>query len=169
MRALLVYESMFGNTGTVAAAVAKGLRGAGLEVEALHVTDAPPVPDDGVGLLVVGAPTHALSLSRPESRRSAEEQGASTVDGPGLREWLEALPRGDGAVAAFDTHIDKRIPGSASKAALRRLRKRGYRPLVPAESFYVTDVAGPLVDGELVRAERWAGELARQVATGVDA
>jgi hypothetical protein len=162
MRVLLVYESMFGNTRTIAEAVAQGFRAAGVDVEVSEIADAPPVPDEGVDLLVVGAPTHALSLSRPESRRSAEEQaeGELVSTGPGLREWLEGLPRGRCAVAAFDTHIDKRIPGSASKAAQRRLRKRGYRPAAPAESFYVTDIAGPLVDGEVERATRWAADLA---------
>jgi hypothetical protein len=168
VRVLLVYESMFGNTRTIAEAVAQGFRGAGVDVDASEVTDAPPVPDDGIGLLVVGAPTHALSLSRPESRRSAGEQGAEeqASTGPGLRDWLESLPRGSCAAAAFDTHIDKRIPGSASKAALRRLRKRGYRPAMPAESFYVSDVAGPLVDGEVARARRWAEVLAATMLVG---
>jgi hypothetical protein len=162
MRVLVVYESMFGNTRTIAEAVARGVADAGIEVTAVEVGDAPAALAEDVGLLIVGAPTHALGLSRPESRRSAGDQASEPLvsEGTGLREWLAALPRGEVRVAAFDTHIDKRIPGSASKAALRRLRRLGYQPALPAESFYVRDVAGPLVDGELERAGRWASTLA---------
>jgi hypothetical protein len=162
MRVLVVYESMFGNTRTVADAVVRGVSDAGVEVTSVEVGDAPATLAEDVGLLIVGAPTHALSLSRPESRRSAADQATEPLvsGGQGLREWLAALPRGDVHVAAFDTHIDKRIPGSASKAALRRLRRLGYTPVLPAESFYVSDIAGPLADGEVARAERWATTLA---------
>jgi hypothetical protein len=162
VRALVVYESMFGNTRTIAEAIAAGLRSSGIDVDVVEVGSAPGGPGEDVGLLVVGAPTHALSLSRPESRASAGEQ----IDGPvlsmgiGLREWLASLPTGDTLVAAFDTHIDRKVPGAASRAALKRLRRRGYRVAQPAESFFVSDTVGPLVDGEVARAERWGIELA---------
>jgi hypothetical protein len=168
VRALVVYESMFGNTRIIAEAVGVGLRGAGMDVEVLEVGAAPPAPDAEVGLLVVGAPTHALSLSRPESRGSAAEQadGPLVSMGVGLREWLASLPHGDGRVAAFDTHIDRRVPGAASRAALKRLRRRGYRVASPGESFYVSDTTGPLVDGETARAERWGADLATSLVVG---
>lgn len=170
MRAVIVYESMFGNTQTIAEAVALGLSIHGIEVVHCEVGQAPPELVEDHDLVVVGAPTHALSLSRTESRASAAEQATAPLVSPGegIREWLERLPAGDGRhIATFDTHIDKRIPGSASKAARRRLRRLGYRPVAPAESFFVSDMQGPLVDGEVERARAWGVRLAMAIgATG---
>jgi hypothetical protein len=166
VRALVVYESMFGNTRAIAAAIAEGLEGADVEVELVEVGTAPAAPDADVGLLVVGGPTHALSLSRPESRSSAAEQAEGeplVSQGIGLREWLAALPAGRLPSAAFDTHADKRVPGAASRAANKRLRRKGYRAVLPPESFYVSGTAGPLVDGELERARGWGARLAAEV------
>src|SRR6187455_2965455 len=93
MRALVVYESMFGNTQAIASAVARGLSGR-MAVDLVEVTDAPTrVAAD---LVVAGGPTHAFSMSRPATRESAAEQahGRPLVSrGSGLREWLaEAGP-----------------------------------------------------------------------------
>lgn len=80
--------------------------------------------------------------------------------GIGMREWLQSLDHAADATqaAAFDTHIDKRVPGSAARAAEKRLRKLGFHIIESAESFYVSGTPGPLVEGELERARRW-GEL----------
>lgn len=69
-RALIVYESMFGNTATVAAAIADGLRELRYAVAICDVAWAPCSPLDA-DLLVIGAPTHAFSLSRPSTRSDA--------------------------------------------------------------------------------------------------
>lgn len=166
MRALVVYESMFGNTEALAQAVGDGVsRWASAMVVA--VTAAPTVVGPGVDLLVVGGPTHALSLSRPVTRAEAVEQGAPPVTPvhQGIREWLDDV-RLDGqtAVATFDTRVG-RVPGCAARAALRRLRRRGGIAVTPPESFAVTAAPGPLVDGELERARDWGASLAA-VVTG---
>jgi hypothetical protein len=181
MRALVVHESLFGNTRHIAEAIAEGLRagpegrpagtGAGVrEVEVVAVTEAPPTVPAGVGLLVVGSPTHAFGLSRPSTRHSAGEQGAppELADGAGLREWLGALePSAEHlAAAAFDTHIARpNLPGAASHAAERRLRKLGFRMLAAGESFFVEDVDGPLLDGERERAVGFGRQLAERMAS----
>lgn len=163
MKALVVYESMFGNTEQVARAVATGL-GKRLEVELVEVADAPEAIRD-VDLVVVGGPTHAFSMTRQATRVDAVSQGAShgTAEA-GLREWLATLPAGSQSqpVATFDTRVDKvrHLPGSAAKAAAKAVRRRGYLPAARPESFYVTDVAGPLLEGELDRAEAWGEALA---------
>ena len=71
MRALVVYESMYGDAQTIAAAIAEGLS-SHLDVSMCEVGSAPsPVPTD-IALLVVGGPTHAMTLSRSSTRRGAE-------------------------------------------------------------------------------------------------
>jgi hypothetical protein len=172
MRALVVYESMFGSTRIIAEAIAIGLSTQGVDVEVSEVGMTSSQLDDDIDLLVVGAPTHTFTLSRPETRSAAAEQATQALisTGIGLREWLDALPKGEGrAVAAFDTHADKRVPGSASRASHRRLRRRGYRAVLPAECFYVAGMQGPLVDGEVERARAWGAELAIAVQETGDA
>jgi hypothetical protein len=175
MRVLIVYESMFGNTREIAEAVAEGLRAGHdpelvemdpVEVGVVEVGEAPATLAD-VDLLVVGGPTHALGMSRPETRQSATEHTDEPLvsGGPGIREWLGGLAKNKGAAAAaFDTKVDKPwVPGSASGAAGRRLRKLGYHLVVPPTSFLVDGITGPLDEAETTRARRWGGRLAATV------
>jgi hypothetical protein len=53
----------------------------------------------------------------------------------------------------------RHLPGSAAKGAARAANRHGYESAAPAESFYVEDVEGPLLDGELERAEAWGQQL----------
>jgi hypothetical protein len=167
MKALVVYESMFGNTAQVARAVGDALAER-MDVEVLEVGDAPAPLLGLVDLVVVGGPTHAFSMTRPGTREDAVRRGAQPASATGIREWLARLQPGphSKAVAAFDTRVVtvRHVPGSAAKAAVRRLRRLGYRPQLRPESFYVEDVLGPLLEGELDRAYAWASGLAEAVA-----
>jgi len=163
-RALVVFESMFGNTRTIAEAIREGVSTL-MPTDLVEVGVAPSrIPDD-VTLVIVGGPTHAFGMTRPGTRADAAEQanGAIVSTGLGLREWLEALESSEGgvSVATFDTRIDKpRVPGSAARGAQKRLRRLGFRVVAPAESFYVAGTKGPLVPGEIERARRWAAAFA---------
>lgn len=109
MRAVVVYESMFGNTGEVAEAIAEGLR-THMSTDVVEVGHAGAAAAVDVDLLVVGAPTHALGLSRASTRAQAAAQagGAVVSAGIGLREWLGGLAASRGiAAAAFDTRLAK--------------------------------------------------------------
>ena len=99
MRALVVYESMYGNTHVVASNVADGLR-ATHEVTLVPVAEATADLVAGADLLVVGGPTHMHGLSSPATRRMAAQAAAKpasglTLDpdacGPGLRDWLKGI------------------------------------------------------------------------------
>jgi hypothetical protein len=161
MRALVVYESMFGNTRLIAEAIAGGL-GREMEVDLVEVGMAALEPD--VDLLVIGGPTHAFGMSRANTRKSAGEMmvGPLVSGGIGIREWLDRLGRPATSVpaATFDTRIDKpRLPGSAAAGAQKRLRKLGYRLPVEPESFFVDATTGPVLAGEYERAHRWGESL----------
>ena len=159
---MVAYESWFGNTGALAQAVADELR-AEHDVTLVSV-DEPPPSLEGVDLVVVGAPTHVHGLSSKSSRRGAlEQKGEHGEPGGGARGWLNELPPGEGRrAAAFDTRIDKPVilVGSAARALARRLSRKGFSVVAPAESFFVRDSAGPLEDGELERARAWARSIA---------
>ncbi|MGI5132832.1 flavodoxin [Pseudonocardia sp. CA-107938] len=164
MKALVVVESVFGNTRQIADAVANGI-GRHMDVQVVDVRDAPAVVD-GVDLLVVGGPTHAFGMTRAETRRAAAEQSGGTVtaDAVGLREWLVTLHVVGAAGATFDTRMDRlRLPGSAAKAAGRALRRRGVQLVARPQTFRVVGTRGPLREGELARAEAWGAQLAVQL------
>jgi hypothetical protein len=166
MKALVVYESMFGNTRLIAEAVAGGLSSF-LDVESVEVGQKPAMGAE-VELVVVGGPTHAFGMTRPNTRKSAAEQTEEELvsRGIGIREWIDALsaPAAAALAAAFDTRIDKpRVPGSAAAAAHRRLRKLGFVLPIAPESFFVDGMTGPLLAGEYERAHLWGEELGSQV------
>lgn len=162
MQALVVYESAFGNTERIALAIGEGLSLA-MTTQIAEVTDAPTETGE-LGLLVVGGPTHAFSMSRPSTREDAAKKanGELVSKEQGIREWLAGVqgpaPR---LAAAFDTRFKKprMVTGSAARAAEKRLRGLGCRIASPAESFFVSGTTGPLLDGELERARRWGEGL----------
>lgn len=166
MRALVVYESMFGNTRQIAEAVAAGL-GVSARVELVEVRSAPTELGDDLDLVVVGGPTHAHGMTRPGTRKAAadEEGGPTVAPGTGLRDWLGTIRVLRGlAAATFDTRFDKPrwLTGSAAHGAARQLQRSGCRLVVAPESFYVVGTGGPIQDGELDRAYEWGRALVSQ-------
>jgi len=166
MRALIIVESVFGNTRRIGEAIAAGMAPDVLG-EVVGVDQ--PVNLAGVDLIVVGGPTYDHGLSRPFTRKAAKGQaGIHPVNlAVGLREFLDSL--GDGAgrrAAAYDTRFSrpKWLTGSAAAQASRRLRRSGFRLVSEPRSFFVEAMRGPLIDGELDRARAWGQRLAAQVA-----
>src|SRR5690554_2427423 len=173
-RALVVFESMFGNGHRVADLVAAGLRDAGFEATVCRVADAPSAPD--VELLVMGGPTHALGMSRSATRASrgthvathddrARAAGEPDADkGPGIREYLRRLSIRPGlAVGVYDTRVNTTVPAGASRGMARRVTALGGDLLTSAQGFPVAGVTGPLCDGVEARARAWGGQLAAAV------
>lgn len=168
MKALVIFESMFGNTELVARAIGDGLA-VTMEVEVVDVAHAPAPITEPVDLVVVGGPTHAFSMSREGTREDAVRKGATQAGtGIGIREWLDRLAPGPHPelVATFDTRVGKvrHLPGSAARSAAKAARKHGYGAATKPESFYVDDVEGPLLDGEVERARAWGEQLGAQTA-----
>ncbi len=167
MRALVAYESMFGNTERVARAVAAGLRLEGMDATVRNVCDSPKADLSEVDLVVVGAPTHGFSLSRPVTRQDAVRQGGrESAEHRGMREWLRTLEHTDRPIlaAAFDTRVTKvrYLPASASRRAARALTEYGHRMVSPPMGFIVQDVSGPLESREVDRAIAWSRKVATE-------
>jgi flavodoxin I len=156
-KALIVSDSVFGNTARIADAIRAGL-GSGLDVSALKPSDpaaspSKPLPD----LIVVGSPTRGF---RPLAS---------------MLQWIGRIPP-DGLagarVAAFDTRmaaedVKSRIGrfvvtrfGYAAESLLKRLTAKGAAAAAPAEGFFVKGPKGPLAEGELERAADWARRIA---------
>ncbi|MFI5099771.1 MAG: flavodoxin family protein [Actinomycetes bacterium] len=171
MHALVVYESMFGSTREIAERIAVGLRTGVDKVEVCRVGDADVVRVADADLVVVGGPTHAHGMSRPQTRQAAVSDPAKYgkgaplepgADGIGLREWFEGLPAMTGAAAAFDTRADVPavLSGRAAKGIAQRLRRSGFRLVDGPQGFLIGKESG-LKTGEADRAEAWGRALAR--------
>jgi hypothetical protein len=167
MRALIVYESLYGTNRTIAEAIAAGL-GADATVTLLDAETAPATIDDQVDLLVVGGPNHQFGLPRPATRAeaAAEWEGERRPAERGLREWLEdlRLSRPGQPAAVWDTRMAAprvldfldRSGGTIAK----RLRRAGARLVGTPQKYYSADGVGALVEGEEERARAWGAELA---------
>jgi Flavodoxin len=175
MRALVVYESMYGNTHVVAASIADGLRDT-CEVTLVPVGAAWAGLVVAADLLVVGAPTHMHGLSSAGSRQAAAKAAGQRArhlsldpdaDGPGLRDWLQDIGGGRALAAAFDTRLSD-LPvftGRASRSIGRLLKQHGYRLIAPPESFLVSH-QNTLLIGEAARARRWGVALGAAASKG---
>jgi Flavodoxin len=167
MKTVVVYESMFGNTKAIGEAIAEGLREAG-QVEVGTVDEISPDEVRGAALIVAGGPTHGHGMARDDAHEAVAKMDPHHKYGPvlpgdgSLRAWLERLPEGDTAAAAFDTRFDKPqwLTGSAARKIGRRFSRRGYS-VIGVQSFFVRTTGGPLADGERQRAVAWGRELAR--------
>jgi len=143
MKALVVYDSTYGNTAKIAQAI-----GEAIAAEVLRVTEANPSDLTGFDLLIIGSPTHG-------GRPTPEIQGLLTALGPALKRV---------SVATFDTrHVSKwtLLFGYAAPRIARSLTRNGAALLLSPEGFFVLGTQGPLKEGELVRATVWAKEVVR--------
>lgn len=165
MNALVVYESLWGNTAQVARAIAEGF---GPAARALPVDEATAELVAHVDLIVAGAPLLGFNLPTEQMRTAiaadpAHAGHAPDLSHPAMRTWLEHLPDGTAAFAAFETRIWW-SPGSSAKRIAAAMRGLGYRQLSTPGRFLVTGKYGPLKEGELERARAWGATLARTVA-----
>ncbi len=145
MKAVVVYDSKFGNTERIARAIAEQL-GAGEPAAVVAASAASERDLAGIALLAVGGPTQGHGLS------------------PDLRAFLMRIPQEavrDVPTVTFDTRLPwaRFLSGSAAAASAKRLAKKGARLLMPPESFLVAKSEGPLAEGELARASAWANDV----------
>lgn len=146
MNALVIYDSLFGNTKQVAETVGRTL-GRGTPVVA--VSDVTPERLQGVELLVVGSPINAW---RPSQRMGAFLAGLASGQLAGVK------------VAAFDTRVNLFIHGDAVRKIAKLLEAAGATVIAEPHWFFVKGKEGPLADGELARAEGWARTLLEHAA-----
>ena len=141
MKALIVYDSVYGNTEKIARAIADAITPSG-EVKVLRVGEANPSELESADLLIVGSPTHG---GRPT---------------PAIQDLLNKVPKLQGVnVAAFDTRIQTklvRVFGYAAGRIAGNLKKKGGNLIASPAGFFVTGSKGPLKEGELERAAGWA-------------
>jgi flavodoxin I len=152
MKAFIIYDSLYGNTEKIAQAIADGLTG---EIKVVRVGEANPSELKSCDLLIVGSPVH---------------NGRAT---PELDAFIKKLPENslEGvSVAAFDTRFESAAQGAglrflmsiihyAAERITKALVKKGGILVAEPEGFIVEETEGPLKQGELERATKWATQL----------
>ena len=140
MKAVVVYDSVYGNTEKIARAIGGALSG---DVKVVAAGKAGPADLQSLDLLIVGAPTQG-GRATPAAQEFLSELSGETVKGI--------------TVAAFDTRISAKwvgIFGYAAGRIARSLKGKGGNLAVPPEGFFVIGKEGPLKEGEIERAVAW--------------
>lgn len=162
MKALVVYDSAFGNTQKIAEAIGAAL----IEAEVRHAAQVKPEDLSGLECLVVGSPTQKMNFTG------------------GMRDFLACIPPNGLAgirVAAFDTRISNEDMRASVRSPVTRfmvkvflhrfaagpiagaLKKKGGVEVIDPEGFFVSDTKGPLKAGELERATAWAQQITQKI------
>lgn len=155
MKALVIYDSIFGNTEQIAKAIGSAI-GSSEEANVLRVSAAHPDQLQGLELLIVGSPTRGFKPT-PEITDFLKNIADNNLQGV--------------KAAAFDTRLGNddigspivrafvKIGGYAAKPIGATLEKKGASLVLYPEGFFVKGSGGPLKEGELERAAAWAREI----------
>lgn len=157
--ALIIYDSVFGNTKKISEAMGNALT-PNMEVDLRIVDEVFPEHLDGVKFLIVGSPT-----------RQFKETNA-------MNQFMKKIPKNGLKginIATFDTRMTPEdvnknrflglmvgLFGYAAEKISKQLRLLGGNEVLPPEGFYVVGMEGPLADGELDRAAKWVLEVVKK-------
>ena len=150
MKAIVIYDSLYGNTETIAQTIASAIATAGgASVDAVPLRDADPASLAAYDLLVIGSPTHGAMPTEAM-------QGLLARIPPPAREGARA--------AIFDTRLTwpflERWGGFAAPKMAETLATKGWAITGEPGGFFVKGLKkGPLKKGEVDRAAAWAGAL----------
>ena len=143
-RAIVIYDTKFGNTEKIARALARGMEKQGVKVGCVKTDEVEIDKLVEYDFLAIGGPTHVRGVSKP------------------MKAFLEKLKsvniKGKKAFA-FDTKYKSRWAGSAGKGIEKTLKKLGMSIVKPHSSAIVTGSEGPLKDGTEEMFEQIGGEM----------
>jgi flavorubredoxin len=145
-KAIVIYDSKFGNTEKIANALSEGMKKEGLDVDCAKVDNVNLNKLVEYEILAIGAPTHGFGISKP------------------MREFLKKLENlnlRDKKAFAFDTKLRSRFAGSAGKGIEKQLTKLQMTIIKPYASAIVKGTQGPLEEGEEEKFTQIGSEIAR--------
>lgn len=118
-RAIVIFDTRYGNTEKIAKSLEAGLRESGIQTACVNAKEATLESLKEYDLIAVGAPTEWLSASKP------------------MKEFLGKLESADlsGRYGfAFDTKLERPLSGSAGKHIEKEMKKLGLESIAPRES-----------------------------------
>jgi len=149
-KALVVYDTMFGNTEKVAKALVAGLQSGGVDADLVKVDAVKFDELGGVDLLCVGSPVQAWNVSKP------------------MKEFLERLKSVEGLngkkAFAFDTKMGRsRLAGDAGGKIEGKLKSSGLTIIKAHASAVVKGREGPLEESAEATFKQIGAELAKML------
>jgi len=148
MNGIVVYDTSYGNTKTIAATIAETLKESGIEVDLFYVKDVKKLSAKDYNFLVVGSPTRFGTMSFAIRGFLGKVKS---------EEWLNK------PFVAFDTenpeNLEKKEYSAAEKIAAK-LKDEKMNQLLPVLKALVFGQKGPLKEGEIERAKEYARRLA---------
>lgn len=147
-KAVVIYESKYGNTKTVAESIATGIREGGIgEVLALHVSATKPSDLDVYDALIIGSPNHVGGATRTIKKLIASLGGLSGK-----------------VVAVFDTYMGKEVDKAVNKM-VKQLKEKapGLEVITPGLSVLVGGMKAPIADGKLEKSKVFGETIASHV------
>ena len=152
MKALIIYDSLYGNTEQIAKAMVTAL---GKEAKAVRVGAVKDADITSHSLIIIGSPTQG---------------GRPTIATKAFLDGLTADKLTDKRFAAFDTRLRGIFPkvfGWAADRIEKAIREKGGNTTAQPQGFFVKSAKGPLVEGELERATTWAKAATAGVPTNL--
>ena len=144
-RAIVIYDTKFGNTEKIARALARGMEKQGVKVDCVKADEVDVDKLVEYDFLAIGGPTHMFGISKP---MKAFLEKLKSVDIKGKKAF------------AFDTKLKAWwLPGSAGKGIEKTLKGLGMSIVKPNSSAIVTGNEGPLEEGMEEMFEQIGGEM----------
>jgi menaquinone-dependent protoporphyrinogen IX oxidase len=148
MKGLVVYDTSYGNTKTIAETIAETLKESGMEVDLFHVKNVKKLSGKDYSFLVLGSPTRFGTMSFAIRGFLGKVKSEEWVNKP---------------FAAFDTenpeNMEKKGYSAAEKIAAKLIDKK-MNQLLPVLKAAVFGQKGPLKEREIERTKEYARELA---------
>lgn len=141
MKALIIYDSNYGNTKLVAEEIAKNL-GDDIKITSVKQIDKSQIKN--FDLLLLGSPINGW---RPTESFLAFLKDIEQMNLKGIK------------FATFDTRIKSFFHGDAKDKMAKALESTGAEMITEPKAFYVAGTEGPLFDGELKNASDWAKKI----------
>ncbi len=145
-KVILVYDTKYGNTKTVAEAIAHGIESEAIEVDLKSVGETQPADAAKYDLMVLGSPTHVGNAKKDMKKFL---KGFKGIDLSGVK------------FAAFDTRFKKAKKGAANKIEAI-MAKYGAVKVADGLGVEVSGMKGPLVDGSEEKSNAFGAEVAKK-------
>lgn len=146
-KAIVIYDTKYGNTKKVAEDIASGIKDEGMEVSIKEVKKTKKNEVSKYDLLVLGAPTH-INNAKKDTKKFLKK--------------LKGTDLSSVKFAAFDTRITNARKGASMKIE-SVLSELGAAKLQDGLTVWVTGMKGPLEDGSEEKSKAFGSELAKKI------
>jgi len=145
-KAIVIFDSKFGNTEKIAEALSEGMKKEGLNVDCVRIENVDLNKLAEYDMLAIGAPTQWFGISKP------------------MKEFLKKLANvnlQNKKAFAFDTKLSEGRSGSAAKGIEKQLKQLQMTIIRPYASAIVKGVKGPLEEGAEEKFTQIGSEIAK--------